>query len=159
MTILRLDPGFARWEDLLALILSSFAYMHDRIDPPSSALNLTAASLASKAEAEIAYAALDGQTLLGCIFLRPEANCLYVGKLAIAPVAQGRGVGRQLLAVAEQTARSLALPALRLETRIELAENHAVFDRWGFVKTAENAHPGFVRTTSIEMRKQLPERL
>jgi GNAT superfamily N-acetyltransferase len=153
--ILRLDPGFSRWDDLLTLILSSFAYMNDRIDPPSSALALTAASLAAKAEAEIAYAAMVGNMLLGCIFLRPERECLYVGKLAIAPEAQGCGIGRQLLTLAEDTARRLELPALRLETRIELTENHAVFARWGFEKTAENAHPGFTRTTSIEMRKQL----
>jgi GNAT superfamily N-acetyltransferase len=151
--ILRLDPGFSRWDDLLTLILSSFAYMNDRIDPPSSALALTAASLAAKAEAEIAYAAMDGDMLLGCIFLRPETDCLYVGKLAIAPEAQGRGIGRQLLTLAEETASALGLPALRLETRIELIENHAVFGRWGFEKTAENTHPGFARTTSIEMRK------
>jgi N-acetylglutamate synthase-like GNAT family acetyltransferase len=153
--IRRLDTGFDRWPELLALIVSSFAYMKSLIDPPSSALELTAASLARKVKAEIAYVAFEGHRLIGCIFLRPETDCLYIGKLAIAPDAQGRGIGRQLLTVAEEAARSLALPALRLETRIELVENHAVFARWGFSKTAENAHPGFRRTTSIEMRKLL----
>ncbi len=156
MTIDRIGADFERWDELLALILSSFAYMDDRIDPPSSAHRLTLQSLADKAAAEVAFAAYDGGNLLGCIFLRPESDCLYVGKLAIAPAAQGKGVGRQLLAAAEQVAGELSLPALRLETRIELVENHAVFARWGFIKTAENAHPGFTRTTSIEMRKQLP---
>jgi N-acetylglutamate synthase-like GNAT family acetyltransferase len=155
MKIVRLDGSFARWEELLALILSSFAYMDGRVDPPSSALNLTVEALARKAEIEIAYVALDGETLLGCVFLRPEAECLYIGKLAVSPDAQGRGVGGQLLATAEQVARSLGLLSLRLETRIELIENHAVFSRWGFSKTAENAHSGFARTTSVEMRKSL----
>jgi N-acetylglutamate synthase-like GNAT family acetyltransferase len=155
MTIRRLDADFDRWQELLSLILSSFAYMKDRIDPPSSALDLTAASLAGKAQAEVVHIALEGEALVGCVFLRPQSDCLYIGKLAVAPDAQGRGIGRQLLAVAEETARSLTLPALRLETRIELVENHAVFSRWGFSKTAENAHPGFFSTTSIEMRKSL----
>ncbi len=153
MIILRIDAGFSRWDELLALILVSFAYMNDRIDPPSSALKLTVQSLAAKAEAEIAHVVIEEGVLLGCIFLRPEADCLYVGKLAVAPGAERRGIGRQLLTVAEDTARALSLPTLRLETRIELTENHAVFGRWGFEKTAENAHPGFTRTTSIEMRK------
>ncbi|QFY61894.1 GNAT family N-acetyltransferase [Rhizobium grahamii] len=153
MNIVRIDEDFRRWDELLALILSSFAYMNDRIDPPSSALKLKPATLAEKARAEIAYAATDGDILCGCIFLRPEEGCLYVGKLAVAPTAQGRGIGRQLLALAEQVARDRALPFLRLETRIELVENHDVFARWGFEKTAENAHPGFTRVTSIEMRK------
>ncbi|WP_431320950.1 GNAT family N-acetyltransferase [Rhizobium sp. YTU87027] len=153
MNIVRIDEDFQRWEELLALILSSFAYMNDRIDPPSSALKLTPVTLADKASSEIAHAAMEGGILCGCVFLRPEEGCLYVGKLAIAPDAQGRGIGRKLLAIAEQVARDRALPSLRLETRIELVENHDVFMRWGFEKTAENAHPGFTRTTSIEMRK------
>ena len=58
-----------------------------------------------------------------------------------------------LLEQAEALARELALPALRLETRIELIANHTKFAAWGFVKTAENAHAGYNRTTSIEMTK------
>ena len=155
MTIFPLDHSFTRWDELLALILAAFASMNGRIDPPSSALKLTPVTLADKARSEIAYAAIEGETLSGCVFLRPEEGCLYIGKLAIAPVSQGRGIGRRLLAVAEQTARDRALPSLRLETRIELVENHDVFARWGFEKTGENAHPGFTRTTSIEMRKAI----
>ena len=153
--IVRIGEEFDRWQELLALIVSSFAYMDGVIDPPSSAHQLTPASLAAKAQTEIAYVAVAGETLLGCIFCRPEAGSLYIGKLAVAPAFQGRGAGRLLLAAAENLARNLRLPVLRLETRIELTGNHATFARWGFVRTAENAHPGFSRTTSIEMRKTL----
>ncbi len=154
-SIVRLGPDFSRWDDLLALILGAFAYMDGVIDPPSSAHRLTPASLAEKAQAEIAYAAMEGQTLLGCIFCRPETGSLYIGKLAVAPGFQGRGAGRLLLDKAEQLARELGLPELRLETRLELTGNHAAFARWGFVKTGGYAHPGFDRITAIEMRKPL----
>jgi GNAT superfamily N-acetyltransferase len=153
--IIRIDPDFGRWDDLLSLILDAFAYMDGVIDPPSSAHRMTSASLAAKAHAEIASVALQGETLLGCIFCRPEARSLYIGKLAVRPAFQGRGIGRLLLETAEALARERHLPALRLETRIELVENHAAFARWGFVRTAENAHPGFTRPTSIEMCKTL----
>jgi GNAT superfamily N-acetyltransferase len=153
--IVRLDESFAGWEDLLTLILSSFAYMDGVIDPPSSAHRLTPASLEQKARDEIAFIALEGGELAGCVFLKPEPGCLYVGKLAISPAFQNRGIGRQLLSVAEDVARQRGLPALRLETRIELTGNHATFARWGFVRTAENAHAGYTRTTSIEMQKPL----
>lgn len=153
--IIRIDAGFQRWDDLLALILEAFASMDGVIDPPSSAHLLRPASLAARAQSEIAYVAVEGQRLLGCVFCQPEPESLYIGKLAVAPSLQGRGVGRLLLAAAEELARDLDLPALRLETRIELTGNHATFTRWGFVRTAENAHPGFTRTTSIEMRKSL----
>ncbi|MCJ9724571.1 GNAT family N-acetyltransferase [Agrobacterium sp. SHOUNA12C] len=155
MILQRLDDGFDRWNELLALILSSFAYMNGRIDPPSSALSLTPQSLKEKARTEIGFIALDGNQLAGCIFCRPEAESLYIGKLAILPSEQGKGIGRQLLTLAETTALERGLNALRLETRIELTGNHATFARWGFRKTAENRHAGFDRTTSIEMRKTL----
>jgi predicted N-acetyltransferase YhbS len=152
----RLDQSFERWHELLNLILASFAYMDGRIAPPSSALELTPQSLQEKAEREIGYVVSEGNALLGCIFCRPEPECLYIGKLAVLPAEQGTGIGGMLLGLAEETARRLNLSVLRLETRVELTGNHAAFARWGFVKTAENAHPGFGKTTSIEMQKTLP---
>lgn len=153
--IVRIDESFEQFEELLALILSSFAYMDGVIDPPSSAHLMTLDTLAQKAKDEIAFVALDGHELVGCIFCKPEAASLYVGKLAVSPSAQGKGVGSALLRIAEETAHGLGLPALRLETRIELVGNHQRFSSWGFAKTAENSHPGYSRTTSIEMTKHL----
>jgi N-acetylglutamate synthase-like GNAT family acetyltransferase len=155
MTPFRIDESFARWGELLDLVLASFAYMEGRIDPPSSATRLTMESLVEKAKAEIAYVVEDAGQLAGCIFLRPEKDCLYVGKLAVLPSAQGKGIGRRLLDIAEETALDLGLPALRLETRIELVGNHATFAAWGFERTAEKSHPGFTRVTFIEMKKAL----
>jgi GNAT superfamily N-acetyltransferase len=154
--IAKIGQEFSRWQELLTLIMSSFAYMDGVIDPPSSAHRLTLENLAEKARVEIAFVALDGDEIVGCLFCRPEPPaCLYVGKLCVSPKAQGKGIGRMLLEQAEALARELALPALRLETRIELIANHAKFAVWGFVKTAENAHAGYDRTTSIEMTKFL----
>jgi GNAT superfamily N-acetyltransferase len=156
VNLVPIDEAFGDWDALLALILTSFAYMQPRIDPPSSALHLTRQSLMEKARAEKAYAAVENDQLLGCIFCKPEPpDCLYIGKLAVAPEAQGKGVGRLLLQAAEDYAAGCGFSCLRLETRIELAENHRVFTRWGFVQTAEGCHPGFTRQTFIEMRKQL----
>ncbi|MBG0508245.1 GNAT family N-acetyltransferase [Agrobacterium sp. MOPV5] len=155
MKIVRIGEEFDRWQELLALIMSSFAYMDGVIDPPSSAHRLTLENLAEKARVEIAFVALNDDELLGCLFCRPEPTCLYIGKLCVSPKAQGKGIGRMLVQKSEALARELALPALRLETRIELIANHARFAAWGFVKTAENAHAGYDRTTSIEMTKFL----
>lgn len=153
--ICRIDESFARYEELLALIMGSFAYMDDVIDPPSSAHRLTVASLKDKARDEIGLIAeIDGR-LLGCAFLRPEPDFLYVGKLAVSPETQGAGIGSGFLAEAEAIARELGKPALRLETRIELTGNHQRFGAWGFVRTAEKSHAGYDRITYIEMQKRL----
>jgi ribosomal protein S18 acetylase RimI-like enzyme len=153
--ILPIGEDFDRWDELLALILASFAHMDGVIDPPSSAKRLTPVSLSDKARTEIGFVAIEDGALVGCVFCKPEPGFLYIGKLAVSPACQGNGLGRRLLTVAEETAREKGLPALRLETRIELAGNHAIFAAWGFTRTAENSHPGFTRTTSIEMQKQL----
>ncbi|WP_455269443.1 GNAT family N-acetyltransferase [Rhizobium herbae] len=156
MNLKPIDESFGDWDALLGLILSSFGYMQPRIDPPSSALLLTLPSLRQKARVETAYTAVDNGKLLGCIFCKPEPpDCLYIGKLAVAPDAQGKGIGRLLLQAAEAYAAKCELPCLRLETRIELMENHRVFAKWGFVRTAEGCHPGFTRPTFVEMRKLL----
>lgn len=152
----RISPAFSDWENLHGLIMSTFAYMDERIDPPSSAHRLTLEGLAQKAKDEICFLAKEDGQLIGCIFCRPEPpSFLYVGKLAVSLDAQGKGVGRALLARAEQEAISLQLPALRLETRIELVENHKTFAGYGFRKSAEKSHPGYDRVTFIEMIKDL----
>lgn len=155
VTIKRIDESFHRYEELLALIMGSFAYMDSVIDPPSSAHRLTVDSLKDKARDEIGLIAeVDGR-LLGCAFLRPEPDFLYVGKLAVSPEAQGSGIGSRFLTEAEAIARDLGKPTLRLETRIELTGNHRRFGAWGFVRTAEKSHAGYDRITFIEMQKHL----
>lgn len=148
--------SFDRWDDLLQLIRRSFAYMNGLIDPPSSALALTAGLLERKSREEIGFVALDGERLAGCIFCRPEPpHCLYVGKFAVSPKDQGKGIGRRLMTRAEDLARSLGHTELRLETRIELIDNHKCFAAMGFRRTSEGRHPGFSRTTFVEMRKRV----
>jgi len=152
--LLRIDPDrFTDWTALHALIMNAFAYMDERIDPPSSAHRLTPENLREKASVEIGIVAIEDGQLLGCVFCKAEPETLYIGKFAISPKAQGKGLGRLLLTATENLARELGLGTLRLETRIELTDNHAVFGKWGFVKTAENAHAGYDRPTSIEMKK------
>jgi GNAT superfamily N-acetyltransferase len=153
--IRRAPADFADWPAVQALILDAFAYMDGRIDPPSSALRLTPQSMAADAgRGALFLAELDG-ALAGCVFTRPKDDALYIGKLAVRPALQGRGIGRALLEVARGEARRLGLAALELQTRVELTETHAAFARLGFVKTAETAHPGYARPTSITMRARI----
>ena len=155
IAIERLPAGFDRWPELLALILRSFAYMNGVIDPPSSALRLTPESLARKSANEVCFIALDGDRLAGCVFAAERPDALYIGKLAVDPAEQGKGIGRRLINAVEDLAHRLPKRALELETRIELTGNHATFRRMGFVEIARTAHPGFDRPTSITFRKRL----
>ncbi|MEC3861086.1 GNAT family N-acetyltransferase [Mesobacterium sp. TK19101] len=146
---------FSDWQGLLDLILLSFAYMERRIDPPSSAHRLTLDTLRQKARDEHLYLS-GGASLTGCAFFAERPGTLYVGKMAIHPDRQRTGLGRAFMVEAEALARRLGLTRLHLETRIELTEVHEAYRRMGFVKTAEKAHPGFDRPTSITMERTLP---
>jgi N-acetylglutamate synthase-like GNAT family acetyltransferase len=143
---------FSDWERVLRLILDAFAYMGPRIDPPSSALRLTPKSVQAHAESGALLLAYRANDLVGCLFLHPKNDALYISKLAVSPTQQHAGIGRKLVEAARCEARRRGIGTLELETRIELTENHAAFARMGFFKTAGTSHDGFDRPTSIVMR-------
>lgn len=92
---------------------------------------------------------------VACVILSMQGGALYLSKLAVAQSHRGKGLARILVARAEQRATELGAPALELQTRVELTENHALFIALGFRKINETAHPGYDRPTSIRMRKML----
>ena len=155
MTLRRVPPTYPHWPAVLRLILDAFAFMDDRIDPPSSAHRLTVADMAAQAETGAVWVVEGGGTPVACLFAKPKADALYIGKLAVAVAHRRHGVARRLIAEAEAEARARDLARLELETRIELTENHTAFVRMGFVKIGETAHPGYDRPTSITMSRAL----
>ena len=146
---------FGDWEALMALLHAAFAFQEGRIDPPSSLHSFDAASIAAKAKEERLFLAFDDGRLAGCIFAKPRGDHAYVGKMAVSPTLQGKGIGRRLMLAAEGFARESGLAALELQTRIELTENHETFAALGFAKISEGAHAGYDRKTFITMRKTL----
>ncbi|MCC6205496.1 MAG: GNAT family N-acetyltransferase [Hyphomicrobiales bacterium] len=146
---------FSDWTGLLALILRAFAYMDGRIDPPSSALALTPESLGHRAATETMLLACEGDRLVGCAFLADRGDHFYLGKLAVEPDCHGQGIGKALMQTAERHAITAGKTAIELQTRIELIENHRMFERLGFREIARTAHPGYKRHTSLTMRKAL----
>jgi GNAT superfamily N-acetyltransferase len=153
--VTQLAPGFDHWDELLGLIMRAFAPMDGVIDPPSSAHLLSAESLRDRAGQETVFLALQDDRIAGCVFASERGADFYVGKLAIQPELQGRGIGRRLMQAAEDFARSRNKSAIELQTRVELTANHATFARLGFRETARTAHQGYDRPTSITMRKEL----
>jgi N-acetylglutamate synthase-like GNAT family acetyltransferase len=155
---IQVDPeSFSDWHQLVALIRDSFAYMDDRIDPPSSLKGMDIDAFKTKAAEETLIIAEDDNMIVGCAFAALRSDCVYVGKVAVAKPARGKGIARAMFAAAEALARTQGRDFLELQTRIELIENHAAFAALGFQKVSESAHPGYNRPTSITMRKQLAE--
>ena len=142
------DP--AQGSAVLALLHTAFAGMQGRIDPPSSLWGMTGPQLFAAGEIWAI-----GAPPLACVILRPHGGVLQLGKLAVAPDQQGKGHARALIDMAVQRARTLGLPCLELQTRIELIENHAVFHALGFQETARRSHPGYDRPTTITFCKSV----
>jgi N-acetylglutamate synthase-like GNAT family acetyltransferase len=145
--------GFSDWPQLVGLIRDSFAYMDSRIDPPSSLKKMGIDEFVVKAAEETLIVAEEDHRIIGCAFAAIREDCVYVGKVAVAHSARGRGVARAMFAAAEALARQHGRRFIELQTRVELIENHATFAALGFKKVAESAHPGYDRPTSITMRK------
>jgi GNAT superfamily N-acetyltransferase len=147
--------GFSAWPELLSLLRESFAYMDGRIEPPSSLTTMGIEEFKVKAAEEVLIVAHAGQQLIGCAFADLREDCVYVGKVAVAPSARSKGVARSLFEAADELARRHGKRFLELQTRVELTENHATFGALGFRKVAETAHPGYTRPTSITMRRSV----
>jgi GNAT superfamily N-acetyltransferase len=147
---LRLATDPALWPPILGVLHDAFAYMQGRIDPPSSLRDLTPEALTLQAQTGEIW--IIGAPV-ACAFLTPKPGALYVGKLAVAEGHRGKGLARQLLDLAEARARDIGLPALELQTRVELVGNQAAFRAMGFVEVGRTAHQGFDRPTSITYRR------
>ena len=95
----------------------------------------------------------EGGEVLGVLVMRPADDHLFVDNVAVAPGHQGRGLGRELLAFAEERAEREGLPEVRLYTNEKMHENLAVYARLGFEETERKIDGGYRR---VFMRKRLP---
>ena len=149
-----INPDQVDWTGVHKLLLDSYAYMAQIIDPPSSLHHMSVGDLQKKAQQETLLLARKSEAIVGCMFCREEGDWLYVGKVAVSGSCQGQGVGRLLFECAFKIARNNHQRGLELQSRIELIENHEIFQRFGFVKMGKDSHEGYDRPTSIRMRAE-----
>jgi len=144
---------------VLALLNRAFAYMDGRIDPPSSLTRMTLDDLRSDAAGKELWVIIgEDDAPLACVILTPKPDHLYIGKLAVDASARGQGLSRILINHAEDRARALGVKELQLQTRVELTDNHATFQRMGFTQIGATAHEGYDRPTSLTFARPVPER-
>jgi len=80
--------------------------------------------------------------LVGLIEMIPRPDHLLIENVAVAPGFQGKGLGRRLLAHAEQVAASLGHAEIRLYTNRAFAENVRLYQRLGYRIDREKAFMG-----------------
>jgi GNAT superfamily N-acetyltransferase len=95
-----------------------------------------------------------GGLIAGVLELVVRPDHLWVDNVAIDPAVQGRGLGRRLLAFADDEARRLGLPEIRLLTNERYLANIAMYERYGYRETHREPRLG---TDLIHFRKPLPD--
>ena len=87
----------------------------------------------------------DDGDIKGLVVLIREPDTLLLHNVAVAPDAQGSGLGRLLLMFAERTAREAGFASIRLYTNEVMTENIALYTRIGYVETNRGDEKQFRR--------------
>ena len=95
----------------------------------------------------------DDNRLVALIELVPAEDHLLIENLAVEPSQQGRGLGKHLLAHAEDVARSLGLPQVRLYTNAAFGSNLSFYGRRGYVEFRRATM--VARSITVFMRKEI----
>jgi ribosomal protein S18 acetylase RimI-like enzyme len=103
------------------------------------------ADLAPLAEVGALRIAEEDGRAVGVLVLVPHPDHLVLESVAVAPDAQGRGIGSALLDAAEHEALAAGLPEIRLYTHERMTDNIARYEHRGYVETRRATEDGFRR--------------
>lgn len=82
--------------------------------------------------------ALDAQnSIVGCVHLEKHGSKLYLGMLTVLPELQNKGIGKLLLAAAEEEARKLFCNSIYMTVLTERDTLIAWYERHGYVNTKQ----------------------
>ncbi|KAF2967419.1 hypothetical protein GQX73_g6152 [Xylaria multiplex] len=81
----------------------------------------------------------------GILVLIPENDAMLLDNVAVAPSAQGLGLGRELMAYAEQRARIAGYSMVRLYTHELMTKNIEYYSRIGYLETHRAEENGLKR--------------
>jgi ribosomal protein S18 acetylase RimI-like enzyme len=96
----------------------------------------------------------DGAVIAAIIVLLPAPDYLLLDNIAVSPTRQGLGLGRRLLAFAQDEALRRGYREIRLYTHQTMVENQRLYTSIGYEETGRGSEAGYDR---VFMRKQLRE--
>lgn len=98
---------------------------------------------------------VDGMRVVGALVTIKQGESLLLDNVAVHPEYQGRGLGRELVALAEEEARRLGYTAVTLYTNERMTENIELYKKLGFTETERKTERGYQR---VYMRKSVPDK-
>lgn len=133
----------ARAEDHEAIGDLTLAAYRPHLHPDSAYLERLRDAAARDREAEL-WVAFEDDRLLGSVTICPEGSPWRelaepgegeLRMLAVAPAAQGSGVGRALAELVLERFRAIGASAVVLSSESSMTAAHRLYDRLGFVRT------------------------
>ncbi len=79
----------------------------------------------------------ENSAIIGCVRLQKKGDKLYLGMLTVSPMLQAKGIGKQLLQVAETHARQQNCRAIFMTVFSARPELIAWYERHGYRQTGE----------------------
>jgi ribosomal protein S18 acetylase RimI-like enzyme len=135
----------ARPDDASALSgLAHEAYAHyvDRVGTEPAPMR---ADYPALVRAGAVWVAERDGSAVGMLVLKMAPDHVLLDNIAVAPNAQGLGIGARLLEFAESQARARGLSEVRLYTNEVMTENLDYYPRRGFVETHRAIDHGYRR--------------
>ena len=99
---------------------------------------------AAVADTEAWVASVDGE-VVGFLVLVLEGDVMLLENVAVLPSHHGSGIGRALLALAEELSVAAGCTRIRLYTHETMVENQRLYERLGYVETHRASEHGFTR--------------
>jgi ribosomal protein S18 acetylase RimI-like enzyme len=90
------------------------------------------------------------RTPLGLVVLEDHDGFLLLDNVAVAPAAQGQGLGRKLIDFAQDEAVRRGYSEIRLYTHALMVENIALYQRLGFIEIQRVREKGFDRVYMVK---------
>lgn len=100
------------------------------------------------------FFAIDNNTILGTVALMPtkEPNVLELTKMAVSPLARGRGIGQKMMEHCIAFAKAQHLKSLILYSNTVLENAIYIYRKWGFIEIPVEENASYKRA-NIKMER------
>src|SRR3954447_12034680 len=104
---------------------------------------MTADTAGQIAAGEVWVVTDDTEAVVGALVVRAFDDALLLESVAVSPEHQREGIGRRLIAHAEQLARGQGLVAVELYTNARMTENLSLYPALGYAEEGRAVADGF----------------